>query len=101
MWIIISMVFVVITSILGITELLRMLWFYTVRPREDLPYLLKVFLKKDIFVQQIRAALEYTSWESTKNFRGITLNTNELSEKELSVVKKMVEENDRIFLENQ
>lgn len=63
MWIVISTVIITLMTIAGITGLLQQLWLFLMRPKGDPPRMLVVFLKNDICVQQLRAAMEQLRWD--------------------------------------
>ena len=98
MWLVLSVCFVTITAILGITELLRRFWLYIMRPKESPPFLLVIKLKEDIAVQQIWYALEFCSWEKKGDFSAVAVIANELSAETNEKIKKIIKErNDIIF----
>lgn len=73
LWTVITACFIVLVSVIGITELLRLLWLHLMRPKEDPPRVLVVFLREGIALQQLRSAVEYISWEGQRWFGKIAL----------------------------
>lgn len=53
----------VVVFVFGLTELLRLLWLYLLRPKGDPPRVLVVFLKSGICLQQLRSAQEFADFE--------------------------------------
>ena len=68
MWLVLSVCFVTVTAILGITEILRRFWLFIMRPKGTLPAIMVISLKEDVAVQQLRYALEFLSWEKKGDF---------------------------------
>ena len=68
MWLVLSVCFVTVTAILGITEILRRFWLFIMRPKGTLPAIMVISLKEDVAVQQLRYALEFLSWEKRAIF---------------------------------
>lgn len=66
MWTVISICLIILTSVLGITQMLKSLWLWLIRPREDPSRVLLIFLRDDICIEQMKSALEYISWESNR-----------------------------------
>lgn len=93
MWTVISVCFIIITSIYGITEILRELWLWIVRPKDNPPGYTVVVLKNNIFKEQLRLYEERLAWESSKNFSGIIAVTSYLNEENLESAIKII--NDR------
>lgn len=98
MWTVISVTFIVITSILGITEILRTLWLYLMRPKDSPPSVMVIFLKEDVAVQQLRYAAEYISWENRKNFLAVAAMDTGLTDETKEKIQKIVNNrSDMIF----
>ncbi len=90
MWMVISVCFLVLTSLIGITELLRQLWLFVLRPKEDPPRMLVVFLQSGIAVSQIRSAMEYLSWEREESISGIVAVTDRLAVSEKEEIRQVI-----------
>lgn len=90
MWMVISVSFVVIAAILGVTEILRRFWLFLMRPKQTPPAIMVITLKKDIAVQQLRYALEFLSWEKSGDFSLVAVITSNLDEKEIYEIQKIV-----------
>lgn len=98
MWTVISVCFIVIISLVGVTELLRKFWLFLMRPKEDPPRVMVVFLKEGIAVQQLRFSAEYLSWENGKTFCAVAAVDTGLSEESRRDVEKIVNSrSDMIF----
>lgn len=101
MWLVLSVCFVTVTAILGITEILRRFWLFIMRPKGTNPAIMVISLKEDVAVQQLRYALEFLSWERRGYFSSVAVNTTELSDKTYNEIKKIANNrNDVIFCEN-
>lgn len=87
MWLVLTVSFVTVTSILGITEILRRFWLFIMRPKGTPPAIMVVNLKEDIAVQQLRYALEFLSWERKGDFSSVAVNSTELSDKTYNEIK--------------
>lgn len=90
MWTVFLVCLIVITSMVGVTELLRSLWLYLMRPKEDPSRVMLVFLKEGIAVQQLRSAMEYITWEGQKSFCRIAAIDCGLSEDSRNAVIKII-----------
>lgn len=86
-----------VVFVFGLTELLRMLWLYLLRPKEDPPRVLTVFLKSGICMQQLRHASEFIQWEGHRTFWGILALDCGLSEKERQAVQRYANESSRVL----
>ncbi len=91
MWTVLAVCFVVVVSVVGITELLRRFWLYIMRPKGDLPRVMVVFLKEDIAVQQLRSAIEHLSWESTNSFCAVAAIDCGMDEETKKAVKRIAD----------
>jgi len=91
MWTVISVSFVVIAAILGITEILRRFWLFLMRPKNTPAAIMVLDLTEDVAVQQLRYALEFISWERRGDFSAIAVITEKLSEKTIEEVKKIAQ----------
>lgn len=101
MWLVLSVCFVTVTAILGITEILRRVWLFMMRPKGTPPAVMVVNLKEDVAVQQLRYALEFLSWEKKGDFSSVAVITNGLSDKTYNDIKKIAKDrNDVIFCEH-
>ena len=90
MWTVVSVCLIVITSMVGVTEILRSVWLRLMRPKEDPPKMMVVFLKDDIAVAQLNSAMEQLTWEGLGAFNlivGIDCGLSEHSKKE--VIKRV------------
>lgn len=90
MWTVITVALAIIAVLFGLTELLRRCWLYFMRPKDDPPGIMLIFLKEDIAVEQLRYAAEYLSWEGEKSFFAVAAIDTGLSEKTKSEVLKIV-----------
>lgn len=97
MWTVLSVSFIVITSIYGITELLRELWLYILRPKNSPPVFTVLILKEDIYKEQIRFAMEHLSWERPKNFSGLIVIDSSLSDKSKEELKNIINNHHNIM----
>lgn len=96
MWLVLSVCFVVVTSVVGITELLRKLWLSLLRPREDPARVMVVFLKNDICVQQLRSAMEYLAWEGDRQFCCVAAVDCGLSEENRRLIAAIADQNSNV-----
>lgn len=90
MWTVTAVCLVVITSVFGITELLRRFWLFLMRPKDDPPKGMLIFLKDDICFEQLHSATEYLAWEGKKQFFFISAIDCGLSEKNKKAVANLV-----------
>ncbi|MBQ4154419.1 MAG: hypothetical protein IJE01_04365 [Clostridia bacterium] len=97
MWTVLSVSFIVVTSIYGITEILRELWLYFLRPKNSPPGFTVLLLKEDIFKEQLRFAMEHLSWERPKNFSGLIVIDTDLSEKSKKELSLIINNNHNIM----
>ena len=98
MWTVISVCFIVLTSILGITEMLRRFWLFLMRPKDAPLAIMVINLKEDIAVQQLRYALEFISWEKQGDFSMLAVVTDGLGKKTFNEVKKIVNSRNDVIL---
>ncbi|MBQ3088038.1 MAG: hypothetical protein IJC36_00210 [Clostridia bacterium] len=98
MWMIISVCFVTVTAILGITEILRRFWLFIMRPKDSPSAIMVVYLKEDIAIQQLRYAIEFISWEKQGDFSLLAVVTNRLSEETFLKVKKIIDSRNDVIL---
>ena len=98
MWMIISVCFVTVTAILGITEILRRFWLFIMRPKDSPSAIMVVYLKEDIAIQQLRYAIEFISWEKQGDFSLLAVVTNRLSEETFLKVKKRIDSRNDVIL---
>lgn len=101
MWTILSVCFITVTSIYGITEILREFWLWFTRPKEDPPGFTVVILKNDIFKEQLYFYEESLSWESRKRFLGIIAVTGNLNEKNKKEAKEIIASKHNIISEKE
>mgnify|MGYP003297214811 CR=1 FL=1 len=90
MWTVISVCLIVIVSMVGVTEILRTIWLYLMRPKEDPPKIMVVFLKESIAIQQLNSAMEQLTWEGLRSFNliaGIDCGLSDKTKK--AVIKRM------------
>ncbi len=92
LWTVLTACFIIFVSVVGITELLRLVWLHWMRPKEDPPRILVVFLKEGIALQQLRSAVEYVSWEGQCFFGKIALIDDALSGKEKNQIMRAIED---------
>ena len=98
MWTVIFVSFIVITSVLGITEILRSFWLYLMRPKDSPPSVMVIFLKEDVAVQQLRYAAEYLSWEKRRDFSVVAAMDTGLTDETKEKIQKIVNNrSDMIF----
>lgn len=98
MWTVISVSFVVITAILGITEILRRFWLFIMRPKGTPSAIMVIYLKEEIAIQQLRYALEFLNWEKQGDFSAVAVITAELSEETHKTVEKIAKDRNDIIL---
>lgn len=98
MWTVIAVSFVVLTSVLGITEMLRRFWLFLMRPKNAPMAVMVIHLKEDIAIQQLRYALEFISWEKKGDFSMLAVITSSLSAKTVNQVKKIVNSRNDVIL---
>ena len=98
MWLVLSVCFVTVTAILGITEILRRFWLFIMRPKGTLPAIMVISLKEDVAVQQLRYALEFLSWERKGDFSSVAVLTTELSDKTYNEIKKIADNRNDVIL---
>ena len=98
MWLVLSVLLVTLTAILGITEILRRFLLYIMRPNNSPPFLLVVKLNEDIAVQQLRYALEFSSWEKKGDFSAVVAITTTLSEKTNKEIEKIAKGRNDVIL---
>ena len=98
MWLVISVLVVTLTAILGITEILRRFLLYIMRPDNSPPFLLVVKLSEDTAVQQLRYALEFSSWERKGEFSTIVAITTKLSYKTNKEIEKIANGRNDVIL---
>ena len=98
MWLVLSVLFVTLTAILGITEVLRRFLLYIMRPNNSPPFLLVIKLREDIAVQQLRYALEFSSWEKKGDFSSVVAITTKLSEKTYKEIEKIAKDRSDVIL---
>ncbi len=94
---VITVCFIVIMMITGITELLRRFWLYLIRPKGDTPKIMLIFLKDDIFKEQLQSALEYLSWEGNKNFVSVAAIDCDLTEENKILAQKFADSHSNII----
>lgn len=100
MWTVVSVCLVTVFTILGITELLREFWVWLLRPKGSPPAFFTITLYDDIFLEQIRFAEEYVSWEGKKNFGAIVLISCNLSDENIKILKNKSLNNKSIYIIN-
>lgn len=98
MWLVLSVLFVTLTSILGITEILRRFWLFIMQPKNSPPFFLVVKLSEDVAVQQLRYALEFFSWEKKGDFSKVVVVTAELSDKTCKEIEKIAKTRNDVIL---
>ena len=98
MWTVISVSFVVITSVLGITEMLRRFWLFLMRPKENPSGIMVIRLRDDIAIQQVRYAFEFISWEKRGDFSAVAVITSGLSEKTTEDIMKIARDRNDIII---
>ena len=91
LWTVLTACFIILVSVIGITELLRLLWLYLMRPKEDPPRMLVVVLREGIALQQLRSAVEYISWEGHRWFGSIALVDDGISAEERRQILRAAE----------
>lgn len=101
MWTVISVCFLIVTSIYGITELLRELWLWLIRPKESTPSFITVVLKDGIFAEQLMLYEEYLAWESNKRVSGIIAITTYLSEENRKAATELINKKHNIMAEDE
>ena len=101
MWTVISVCFVIVTSIYGIAEILRELWLWLSRPKDDPPGFTVVILKDGIFKEQLYFYEEYLAWESRKRFSGIIAVTSYLNEENLKIATEIINSKHNIMTEKE
>ena len=90
MWTVISVSLIVIASMVGVTEILRTVWLWLMRPKEDPPKTMVVFLKDNIAISQLNSAMEQLTWDGLSSFNlivGIDCGLSERCKKE--VIKRV------------
>lgn len=97
MWTVFVIAAVVAVAMIGVTELLRRVWLFLLRPKDDPQRLIVVFLKKDIALQQLRSALEYISWDGGGHFCGVVAVTSDIDGKEKTDILNMASKRGDIF----
>lgn len=94
---VISICFFVITSVLGITEILRRFWLFLMRPKDIVPSVMIITLKEENAIQHTRYAAEFLNWKIKGEFSSIGVITSELSEETYRVVNKIIKSRDDMF----
>ena len=89
---VITVCFAVVMMIYGITELLRRIWLYFTRPKDDPPRVMTVFLKSGIYAAQLRSAIEYLSWENENLFKCIAAVDCGLTDEEREKAKAIADQ---------
>ncbi len=101
MWTVVSVCFLVITSIYGITELLRAFWLWLTKPKDCAPGFITVILKDGIFAEQLMFYEEYLIWENRKQFSGIIAITSYLNEENRKAATKLIDEKHNVMAESE
>lgn len=101
LWTVLTACFIILVSVVGIAELLRLVWLYLMRPKDDPPRILVVFLKDGIALQQLRSAIEYVSWEGQNFFGKIALIDDALSSREKKQVMRAIEDLPMVLVGNE
>ncbi len=91
MWTVVIVSFIVIMMLVGITELMRKIWLYLMRPKGDTPRVMLIFLKDDIFAEQIQSAMEYIAWEGRRAFCSVAAIDCGLSEENKLAAKNLAD----------
>ena len=101
MWLVISVCFITVTAILGITEIIRRFWLFIMCPKDSTPFVLVVKLKEGIAVQQLRYALEFLSWEKQGYFSSVAVITTELKPETEKEIRKIANHRKDVFIHNE
>lgn len=91
MWTVLSVSFIIVVFIFGLTELFRLCWLRLLRPKEDPPRVMLVMLRDTVCVQQLRSAMEYISWEGRHEFSCVAAVDCGLSPENCAAVRKIAD----------